>query len=185
MVIVFVTVLVMVIVFATPRNTVRKSVFLTTALLSGEELPRLTPISVLHLIAHLLLLRFMFKSNQYITELESRPKSSRPRRDIDVARPRRDRDETETRPRRDRDETETRPRRDRDETETRPRRDRDETETRPRRDRDETETRPRRDRDFKQKLETRPKLERSEIETRHETFETKLTFAIFCKYFLH
>ena len=43
-------------------------------------------------------------------ELESRPKSSRPRRDIDVARPRRDQDfeqKLETRPRLERSETET------------------------------------------------------------------------------
>jgi len=44
----------------------------------------------------------------YTAELESRPKSSRPRRDIDVKRPRlwaKSRDETETLTCRDRDET--------------------------------------------------------------------------------
>ena len=46
-----------------------------------------------------------------LPELESRPKSSRPRRDFDLARPRRDRDfeqKLETRPRHERSETETR-----------------------------------------------------------------------------
>ena len=54
---------------------------------------------------------FFLKVCSRLAELESRPKSSRPRRDIEVMSPRRDRDfeqKLETRPRLERSETETR-----------------------------------------------------------------------------